>query len=175
MAESDAGYPCHSWDLTLGVIIAPRPSPHWQKSMLLVTSLMKEVWIRLGHDPSLKLLAFCSLETGGIVCVCVCIRSCLTLCHPMDGSPLGSSFHEIYEARILEVAISSSRGSSWPRDGAHIFCISCIGRWILYHWAPWGFPGDIEKELIRFLWFVHIISLKQHFPKCILQSSSSER
>ena len=25
-----------------------------------------------------------------------------------------------------------SRGSSWPRDRT---CISCIGRWILYHWA----------------------------------------
>ena len=29
------------------------------------------------------------------------------------------------------VAISSSRGSSWPRDWTWI---SCIGRWIFYHW-----------------------------------------
>ena len=37
----------------------------------------------------------------------------------------------ISQARKLEwVAISSSRGSSWPRDWT---CISCIGRWILYH------------------------------------------
>ena len=35
--------------------------------------------------------------------------------------------------RILEwVAISFFRGSSWPRDWT---CISCIGRWILYHWV----------------------------------------
>ena len=33
------------------------------------------------------------------------------------------------------VAISCSRGSSWPRDWIHVSCISCIGRWILYHWA----------------------------------------
>ena len=45
----------------------------------------------------------------------------------------GSSVHGISQARILEwVAISFSRGSSWPRDQTHV---SCIGRQILYHWA----------------------------------------
>ena len=40
-------------------------------------------------------------------------QSCLTLCDPMDCSPLGSSVRGISQARILEwVAISSSRGSS---------------------------------------------------------------
>ena len=40
-----------------------------------------------------------------------------TLCDPMDGSPPGSSIHGILQARILEpVAISSSKGSSPPRD-----------------------------------------------------------
>ena len=44
-------------------------------------------------------------------------QSCLTLCDPMDCSPPGSSLHGILQARILEwVAISSSRGSSRPRD-----------------------------------------------------------
>ena len=38
-------------------------------------------------------------------------------CDPTDCSPPGSSVHGILQARILErVAISSSRGSSWPRD-----------------------------------------------------------
>ena len=47
----------------------------------------------------------------------------------MDCSPPGSSVRGILQARILEwVAISSSRGSSRPRDQTHI---SCIGRWIL--------------------------------------------
>ena len=60
---------------------------------------------------------------------------CPTLFDPMDCSPLGSSVHGISQARILEwVAISYSRGSSWPRDQTHI---SCIGRRILYHWAAW--------------------------------------
>ena len=39
------------------------------------------------------------------------------LCDPMDCSPLGSTFHGILQARILEwVAIPFSRGSSQPRD-----------------------------------------------------------
>ena len=58
---------------------------------------------------------------------------CLTLCDPMDCSPPGSSVNGILQARILEwAAISSSRGSSWPRDWT---CISCIGWRILYYWA----------------------------------------
>ena len=54
--------------------------------------------------------------------VCVCahaqsLQSCLSLCNPMDDSPPGSSIYGILQARILEwVAMSSSRGSSPPRD-----------------------------------------------------------
>ena len=54
-------------------------------------------------------------------------------------SPPGFSFHGIFfQARILEWGvISSSRKSSWARTQTHIFCVSCISRWILYHWATW--------------------------------------
>ena len=56
---------------------------------------------------------------GGLVS-----KSCLTLCDSMDCSPPGFSVHRIPQARILEwVAISFSRGSSWPRDWT---CFSCI-------------------------------------------------
>ena len=49
---------------------------------------------------------------------------------PMDCSWPGSSVHGISQARILEwVAISSFRGSYWPRDWT---LISCTGRWILF-------------------------------------------
>ena len=65
-------------------------------------------------------------------------QSCLTLCDPMDCSPPGSSVHGVSQARVLEwVAISSYRGSSWPRDQTHVSCVSCIGGWLLYHWATW--------------------------------------
>ena len=54
----------------------------------------------------------------------------------MDCSPPGSSAHGIFQARILEwVAISSSRGSSHPRDQTLISCVSCIDRHVLYHCA----------------------------------------
>ena len=44
---------------------------------------------------------------------------------PVDCSPPGSSIHGILQARILEwVAISFSRGSSWPRDRTQVSCIA---------------------------------------------------
>ena len=50
---------------------------------------------------------------------------CLTLFDPMDYSLPGSSVHGILQARILErVAISFSRGSSWPRDWTWVSCIT---------------------------------------------------
>ena len=46
----------------------------------------------------------------------------------------GSSVHGILRARRLEwVAKSSSRGSFCPRDRTHVFYVSAIGRWALYH------------------------------------------
>ena len=66
--------------------------------------------------------------------VVVWLLSCVWLfCDPMDCNHPGSSVHGISQARVLEwVAISFSRGSSWPRDKTHIFY---LGRWILYHGA----------------------------------------
>ena len=68
----------------------------------------------------------------------MCAQSCLTLCNPMACSLPGSSVYGIFQARILgQVVISYSRGSSWPRDQTRVSCISCVGRWILYHGATW--------------------------------------
>ena len=65
----------------------------------------------------------------------MCVCSVVSLCDPRDCSPPGSYVCGISRAWILEwVAISSSRGSSQPRDWN---CISCIGRWILYHYPTW--------------------------------------
>ena len=53
---------------------------------------------------------------------------------PMDCSPSGSSVHGILQARTLGwVAMPSSRGSSPPRDGTHIFYVSGFDRQALYH------------------------------------------
>ena len=86
--------------------------------------------------------------------MCVCaklLRSCPTLCDPMDCSPAGFSVHGILppgfsvhgilQARILEwVAIPSSTGSSPPRDQTCISYVSCIGRPVLYHKHHLGSP-----------------------------------
>ena len=58
-------------------------------------------------------------------CCAKSLQLCLTLCDLMDYSLPGASVHGILQARILEwVAVPSSRGSSWPRDGTHISCSS---------------------------------------------------
>ena len=52
----------------------------------------------------------------------------------MDCSLLGSSIHGIFQARILEwVAISFSKGSSWPRDWTWA---SCSRQMLQFPWKP---------------------------------------
>ena len=60
----------------------------------------------------------------------------------------GSSLHGISQARILgRVAISFSRGSSQPRDQAHVSCSSCTGRQNLCS-EPSGKPrGEIQRPM----------------------------
>ena len=71
-------------------------------------------------------------------------RECPVLGDPMDGSLPASSVRWIFQARILEwVAISSSRGSSQPRDWACISRVSSIGGWIFYLLSHQGSPMAI--------------------------------
>ena len=50
---------------------------------------------------------------------------CLTVCNPMDCRPSGSSFHVIFQVRILGwVPIPFSRASSQPRDRRWVSCIA---------------------------------------------------
>ena len=54
-------------------------------------------------------------------------QSCLTLHNPQDDSPPGFSVHGIFQARVLGwVAISYSRGSSWPRNRTCVSFISTL-------------------------------------------------
>ena len=98
-----------------------------------------------------------------------CVLSCLWLIsNPMDCSPPGSSFHGIFQARILEwVALSSWRGSSWPRGQ---ICISC--RRILYHWAtgkPLPLWGRIEIEEVALMLGMGVYGKSLSFPfNCVV-------
>ena len=91
-------------------------------------------------------------------------QSCLTLCHPTDCNPPGSSVYEIFQARILEwVAISSSGRSSQPRDWTHVSCVSCVAGgfftcwaireaslcvYLIYFWLHWIFVAAHGLSLV---------------------------
>ena len=80
---------------------------------------------------------------------CVCAQSSPTLCSSMDCSSPGCSVHVVFQARILEwVAISSSRGSSRPRNQTCISCVSCIAGGFLTTWtlseSPTRFKSGID-------------------------------
>ena len=73
----------------------------------------------------------------------------------MDCGPPVSFVHGILQTRILEeVAISSSRRSSWPRDRTRVNCISSTDRRVLYHWATREAPlhhyVGLAKKLLGF-------------------------
>ena len=76
----------------------------------------------------------------GYLGVWLCAQSCLILCNPMDCSPPGFSVSGIFQAGVLEwVSISFSRGSSRPRNWTCVSCVSCFGRWVLYHCNTWEY------------------------------------
>ena len=66
----------------------------------------------------------------------------------------------IFQARILEwVAISSSRGSSWPRDQTRVSCISCNVRWMLYHCTTWEAQARPYHPIIWMLFKTSVYSV----------------
>ena len=105
----------------------------------------------------------------------------------MDCSLPGSSVHGILQARILEwVAISSSRGSSWPGNQTCISWVSCKRRQIFFflplsHLGSWITPRRFvewkqarreyvtiyvkkwEEKSCRFFFFLLIWALKSPF------------
>ena len=82
-------------------------------------------------------------------------QSCPTLCDPVDCSPPGFSVHGILQARILEwIAISFSRGSSWPRNRTQVL-LHC--RQILSPTELWGQPYShywLQPKVLGFFWWV---------------------
>ena len=79
------------------------------------------------------------------VCASTCVHAqwCLTLCGSMNCSPPGSYVPGILQARILEwVAISFSRGSSWPSDQTQVVSPPLSGRF--FSTEPPGKPQNTE-------------------------------
>ena len=66
------------------------------------------------------------------------LQSCPTLCDPIDGSPPGSPFPGILQARTLEwVAISFSNAWKWKVKGKFLSCVQLLATpWTAAHQAP---------------------------------------
>ena len=138
--------------------------------------------------------------TKEIFCfVCVCVlrysRLSVTLWTVAHQAPLSMGF---FQARTLAwVVISSSRGSSQPRDWTHMSCFSCTGRQILTSEPPgnqrrlfnkWSsifankaltfrllffhdhdlFPQDSSKKVLLLSLFSHLV-MSDSMPPCGLQ------
>ena len=91
-----------------------QPLQLWENTFLLFKPPSLRCVVKAGQTKTLGLSypGSCNMRQGG---GCLVTKSCLSLCDPMDCSLPGSSVHGISQARVLEwVAISSSRGSSWP-------------------------------------------------------------
>ena len=82
-----------------------------------------------------------------LLCACLVAQLCPTLCDRTDCGPPGSSVHgDSLGKDTGMVAISSSRGSSQPKDQTHV---SWIYRQSLHYWAT--------REALNYLRFALII------------------
>ena len=71
-----------------------------------------------------KKLLLCSVVLVSAAAAAKLLQSCLTLCHPIDGSPPGSSVHGIFQARVLEWGASAFSGISFYSKVNQLYLIS---------------------------------------------------
>ena len=102
-------------------------------SITLLISAVSQPWLRFrsiwGDFLSTHAWALSSRFWFSWLCTLLCCAQlCSTFCNPLDCNPPGSSVHGISQASILEwLVISSSKGSSWPRNRtcvSYVFCIA---------------------------------------------------
>ena len=114
------------WLISLSIISSGSIHIFTNGSMLFVFSSWLSS-ILLWCTASLPFIWWWTLTSPIATTTTKSLHSCPALWTPMDCGPPGSSVHEILLAGILEwVAISSSRGSSWPRDWTCTSYVSCV-------------------------------------------------
>ena len=81
---------------------------------LYVILVLTSLWNYCQYNQRPQLLPLCAL-------LCLVAQSCLTLCAPRTAGPQAPLSMGILQARMLEwVAMTSSRGSSQPRDATQV-------------------------------------------------------
>ena len=76
---------------------------------LVLPLILKEIFSNFTIEYEVNCRYIASIMLKYVAAAAKSLQSCLTLCDPIDGSPLGSSVSGILQARILEwVAISFS-------------------------------------------------------------------
>ena len=114
--------------------LPPTPPSPWSCGLSTSSSCLHQAWL-LGATsmPTLQ-------KARGSACAHCASRVWLCV-DPMSCNLPTSSVHGILQARMLEwAAISSSRGSYWPRDQTWVSCVSCISRWVLLSLNRLGSP-----------------------------------
>ena len=105
--------------------------------------------------------------------MCMCVfsgmrdHSCLSLFNLKDCSSPGSSVQVIFQARVLEwVAISFSRGSSWPQNQTHIPYLTIVC--MLYIYA-------LECKLLENRNFILLTTVSSTLRKVIVIEKSTHK
>ena len=92
--------------------------------------------------------------------MCVCSLSLVRLCGLMDCSRPGSSAQGIFQT-IVQTIFQNFPGVGYhflPReifpsqDQTQASRVSCMDRWILYHWAPWEAQAEMGNYYFGQQW-----------------------
>ena len=124
---------------------------HLRKLKTRVCEIILSSWISTNHNAVSDPTHLCG-PRGWNVCLCVYAHACMLCCVKFFATPWAVTHQAPLSINFpgqeywSSFAISSSRGSSWPRIRTRISCNSCIGRWILYHCATWEAQG-LEKGM----------------------------
>ena len=119
-------------------------------------------------DSQLQPLCVC-VYAKSLVCVSVCLSVCVyakslqskshvRLCSPVDYNLLGST--------LREIRLPCPPPGDLPDPGIEqLSCISCIGRWVLYHQHHLGSPCYSTSHIYFDHKYFSITNRKQHFRK----------
>ena len=104
------------------------------------------------HYSSNPLSLWIRLEINICCFVVLFLSHAQLFCNPMSCSLTVSFIHGIFQARILElIALYFCKGSFQPRDWTPV---SCIDRWVLYHWTTREAQIFINTTCLKMIWSV---------------------